>query len=50
MRYAAGFACFLILIALSVIQMRSKQDSRRFDFTVAAIFAFFALIASYYAS
>jgi hypothetical protein len=50
MRFFIGFLFIIILVALSVIQMRSKTDSARRDFVVVAIFALIALVAGSFAA
>lgn len=49
MRVLVGFLFIVILIALSAIQRRSKADSNRLDFVIAAVFALIAIVAGTFA-
>ena len=49
MRFFVGVFFVVILIVLSVIQRRSKTDSNRLDFAIAAIFALIAIVAGTFA-
>ena len=49
MRFFVGAFFVVILIVLSVIQRRSKTDSNRLDFAIAAIFALIAIVAGTFA-